>query len=97
MDSLENMIRKKIPLGQKTVFKKQNSSETLNHTTFGAFRLTETQWPKLTNPSLRKDYVKQNGKKTINIQHNLPIKRCKWQIADPTKKLNSHYNKFISF
>ena len=97
MDILVIIIIKKAPLEHKAILRTFDSTVTQNHGTFVVFRSTETQWPNLTNPSIRKDYVKQNGTKTVNIQHNLTIKRCKWQIADPTKKPNSQYNKLSRF
>ena len=97
MDNLEIIIRKKAPLEHKAMLRIFDSTVTQNHGTFVVFRSMETQWPNLTNPSIRKHYVKHDGTKAMSTQHNNRIKRCEWQKADPTKIPCSHVNKFISF
>ena len=97
MDILEIIITKKAPLEHKAMLRIFDSTVTQYHGTFVVFRSMETQWPNLTNPSIRRHYVKHNGIKVTNTQLNQRTKWCKWQKADPTKKPSPHINKFISF
>ena len=97
MDSLGIIIRKKAPLEHKAMLRIFDSTVTQNHGTFAVFGSMETQWPNLTNPSIRKHYVKHDRTKAVYTQHNNRIKKCEWQKADSTKIPCSHANKFISF
>ena len=97
MDILEIIITKKAPLEHKAMLRIFDSTVTQNHVTFLVFRSMETQWTNLTNPSIRKHYVKHDGTKAMSIQRNHRIKWCEWQKADPTKIPCAHANKFISF